>query len=305
MNRLLDFISEYALHQHVTDLTRPALMKNLDLVLSSSPTLGSDVTISPGMSDHDIVNFAINTNSRRVTKPLHKVYLYDRMDIDGLRNHTAKIRDQFMSTSPDSRSVEENWLFFKERIQAAIDMFLPSKMTKQKPDLPWITPLLKRQLRKRERLLRRAKRSDNRSSRTWAAYRSHRNKVTKAMKSAHNNYLNNVIGGSLETNPKKFWSYVKQRRTEPSGIPILRDDTSIYINAKDKAKILNKHFQSVFTTDDDSPPDLGPSQHMYSNIEDMFFSVQRVKKQLEKLNTSKAASPDGLPVRILYTCPQK
>ena len=101
MNRLLDFISEYALHQHVTDLTRPALMKNLDLVLSSSPTLGSDVTISPGMSDHDIVNFAINTNSRRVTKPLHKVYLYDRMDIDGLRNHTAKIRDQFMSTSPD------------------------------------------------------------------------------------------------------------------------------------------------------------------------------------------------------------
>ena len=144
-------------------------------------------------------------------------------------------------------------------------MFVPSKMTKQKLDLPWITPLLKRQLRKRERLLRRAKRSHNRSSRAWAAYRSHGNKVTKAMKSTHNNYLNNVIGGSLETNPKKFWSYVKQRRAEPSGIPTLRDDTSMYINAKDKAEILNKHFQSVFTTDDGSLPDLGPSQHMYSD----------------------------------------
>ena len=122
-------------------------------------------------------------------------------------------------TVHDSRPVEENWLFFKDRIQSAIDMFVPSKMTKQKPDLPWITSPLKRQLRKRERLLRRTKRSGNRSSPTWAANRSHQNKVTKAMKTAHNNYLNHVIGGSLQTNPKKFWSYVRQRRTASSHPP--------------------------------------------------------------------------------------
>ena len=167
-----------------------------------------DVTVSPDVSDDDIVNFVINTNPRRATKPPHKVYFYNHMDLDGLRTHTAKIGEQFVSTSPDSRSVEENWLFLKERTKSALDMFVPSKMTKQKPNLPWITSPLKRQLCKRERLLRRGKRRGNRSSSTWAAHSCHRNKVTKAMKTAQRNYLIHVIGGSLETNPKKFWSYV-------------------------------------------------------------------------------------------------
>ena len=31
-------------------------------------------------------------------------------------------------------------------------------------------------------------------------------------------YLNNVIGASLDTNPKKFWSYVRTSKSESSGV---------------------------------------------------------------------------------------
>ena len=74
MNTLLDFIEDNALAQHVTEPTRPVSLKTPDLVMSSTPTLISDVNVVPGMSDHDIVTFTINTNPRKTSKPPHKVY---------------------------------------------------------------------------------------------------------------------------------------------------------------------------------------------------------------------------------------
>ena len=82
MNTLLDFIEENALTQHVTEPTRPVSLKTPDLVLSSTPTLISDVNVVPGMSDHDIVTFTINTNPRKTSKPPHKVYRYKSANID-------------------------------------------------------------------------------------------------------------------------------------------------------------------------------------------------------------------------------
>ena len=68
MNRLLDLIDNHALKQHVAEPTRPASMKTLDLVLTSVPTLVSNVRDQPGMSDHDLVNFCINVNPCSVCK---------------------------------------------------------------------------------------------------------------------------------------------------------------------------------------------------------------------------------------------
>ena len=55
MNSLLDFIEDHALTQYVTEPTCPASMKTLDLVLLSVPSLVSDFTVKPGISDHGIV----------------------------------------------------------------------------------------------------------------------------------------------------------------------------------------------------------------------------------------------------------
>ena len=174
MNRLLDLIDNHALKQHVAEPTRPASMKTLDLVLTSAPTLFSNVRVQPGMSDHDLVNFCINANSRRVCKPTHKVYLFNRMDLPGLKKHMAEVATNFKSTNPESKSTEENWLFFKEEIINPINIYVPSRMTKRKPDLPWMTVTIKRQLRKRERLLQRTKRSGSKTSTAWETHKKQR-----------------------------------------------------------------------------------------------------------------------------------
>ena len=102
----------------------------------------------------------------------------------------------------------------------------------------------------------------------------------------------------MQSNPKKFWHYVKHSRSESLGTPSLRKDNNIYISAEDKAEILSQHFQSVFTQDNGSLPDLGPP--LCPGIDNIIFTEPGIRKHLDSLSTCKAAGPDGIPSRILH-----
>ena len=140
---LLNYIDDHAFSQHVTEPTRPVTQKTLDLVISSKPSLVSNVQVQPGMSDHDIITFDINTKIKRIPKPPHKIYLYKSMDLEGLQQTAWNTSDKFFISSPETRSVEANWTLFKDSIQSAINTFVPSKLTKAKDHLPWITQTIK------------------------------------------------------------------------------------------------------------------------------------------------------------------
>ena len=174
--------------------------------------------------------------------------------------------------------------------------FIPSKMSKSRHHLPWISPCLKRQMRKRDRMFKKAQR--NSSTTNWQAYRQYRNKVAKLVQQAHHEYINNVIGSSLTENPKSFWSYVKLCRTENIGIPPLRQDDKLYPTDKDKAECLNSYFKSVFTEEGTHQDHIqGPSP--YRDIGHLHIHRPGVEKQLQQLNPSKASGPDELSPRLL------
>ena len=65
-----------------------------------------------------------------------------------------------------------------------------------------------------------------------------------------------------------------------------------------KATILNDHFKSVFTQQDDILPQLPPSS-IPPPIPNITVSVSGVTKLLSDLNPHKATGPDGIPARIL------
>ena len=227
MSSLLEYIDKCAFTQHVIEPTRPASGRTLDLIISSTPALVSKVEIRPGMSDHDIVLFDINIKCKRVAKPPHKVYLYKRMDSEGLQESVRGIKSKFFNSSPDSRSTNKNWMFFKQELQKSIDMHVPYKITKAKSHLPWLSRTIKRHMRKRDKLLKKARHSRENSD--WSAYRKQRNKVVNLMKSSYNDYIFNIIGGSLSSNPKRFWSHLKMARTENIEIPTLKENGIHYI----------------------------------------------------------------------------
>ena len=77
-------------------------------------------------------------------------------------------------------------------------------------------------------------------------------------------HINNLISPDNSTNPKRLYSYIKNQRKDQSGIQQLQDkDGFIRSDSLTKANILNQHFQSVFTQNEDisTIPDKGISPH--------------------------------------------
>ena len=73
--------------------------------------------------------------------------------------------------------------------------------------------------------------------------------TTKALATSSKSYVNNQIGDSLKTNPKRFWSFIKANKRENIGIPTMRVNDKPITNDRDKANTLNNQFTSVFTSE--------------------------------------------------------
>ena len=52
--------------------------------------------------------------------------------MDGLRDQLGGLRDTFLSSDHSHLSVNDMWVSFKSEVIAAIEMFIPTKMTKTK-----------------------------------------------------------------------------------------------------------------------------------------------------------------------------
>ncbi|XP_068723904.1 uncharacterized protein [Montipora capricornis] len=252
-NRLLRITEDFSLTQHVKCLTRPTSGKTLDLLFSSYPHVISEVHSVPGMSDHLAILFHINVKVTRSLKPPHKVF-------EGLRKTMSGCAETFFASAPQNFAVEDNWSLFKTTLTQAMLNYIPQRRSSK---LPWITPEIKRQMRKKDRLHKKALRYQNPDH--WVEFRKQRNLVSRLVKESRSDYLNNIIGASLQENPKNFGlmsDLVNQRPLEKQPIP----------------------------TKPTSP---------YNLISDIDISTYGVYKQLLQLNPRKACGPDEIPARVL------
>ena len=159
--QLLEIAQEHCLAQVVNIHTRAD--KTLDLLLTNSPSPVNRVKGMPpiGKADHDIVYVEYDIKAKRIQQAPRKIYLYKRADMDGLRDHLARYRDSFLSSDHSHMSVNDMWVSFKSEVLAAIERFIPSKMTKTKYSSPWIDSSIKRLIKRRDRLYFRARKSSS------------------------------------------------------------------------------------------------------------------------------------------------
>ena len=104
---------------------------------------------------------------------------------------------------------------------------------------------------------------------------------------------------------KKFWGFIKSRRSEGQGAAPLKDGGWL---VTEKTQLLNKQFSSVFNaktpiTEEDfehrcpSPPDLPD----IPSCPDLNITKEGVKQLLRDLNPYKACGPDGITPQLLRT----
>ena len=219
--------------------------------------------------------------------------------------------------------MESIWTAFKIALQKGISDFVPTKKIGAKKSLPWLTQEIKRLIRKRDSLYQKQKRGGSRDRHHFKQVKHH---VQAKIKAAYNSYIQNILGlseggddniekksGSIS---KKLFSLIKNARQDTQGVSPLKDpntNTTSSLN-KEKANILNRQFQSVFSQL--SPLKLGQicidklqlyfNQHLsdkfkcnYPQMPDICINLNDITKLLSNLRPDKAAGPDEIRPIVL------
>ena len=286
---LIEFAHDARLDQIVTFPTRANNI--LDLCFTTHPNNILSCEPIPGVSDHDAVIAAVQTALYVPKNHLRKIHLYKSANWDKIKEKLNDISDKYFDLNLHStRTLDENWSFFLQNFLQIINDFVPTKLLGNRTHLPWMTTALKRQIQKRNRVYKRARRFNRDSD--WLEYKELKKQVAQACKHGHKIYLNNIITSSNSTKP--LWRYIKARRQEKIGISTLKSPNGDTVTDPTKmADILNNHFHSVFTVEqDNSTPCKGPS--LYPTMQHFEITTEGVFNILHTLNPQKSPGPDGL-----------
>lgn len=263
----------------------------LDLVLSNNKNIVRDVQVVPGISDHDIVLFTVNTTCKKRKNVKRKIYFRKKADSDRIKEELKKLAND-INLNNESKTVDEKWNEFEFGVHRIMDALIPHKMSSSRYNLPWFNRSLRRQSRAKQRLYNKAKRSGNPLH--WHQFRAARKRMHQSLKTARDSYVSDFLGEAIEENPKRFWSYVKQLKKEDHGVADLECEGKIFSDREIRAEILNKQFSSVFTDESDlDPPSVGNEPK--PSISPLVITITGVTKQLTSLKTNKACGPDNIP----------
>ena len=295
--RFLEMVYTCSLEQSVQEPTR--LDKTLDLFLTNRPTLVNRCCVIPGLGDHEAV--CIDTSVKAsIAKPVkRKIPLWNKANIGELKADCLSFQEKFLEEFDTKSLVNTMWSSIKENLLSLMSKHVPTKTASSRYNQPWINTNLKRLSRRKKRsyIMQKGK---PKNSKEHQRYKALKRKTEKECKNAHDEYMKNVVSPESNNNSKKFWSYIKSRKNDNTGVAPLKDEHGVlHTDSNSKADILNRQFSSVFNKNEniDTIPDKGPSPH--PNINQITINSEGVWKLLTNLKPHKATGPDNIPTRLL------
>ena len=126
--------------------------------------------------------------------------------------------------------------------------------------------------------------------------------MQKECRNAYSYYMHHTVYDPYHCGRKrKFFQHVKSLRRDLSGVPTLKKDVIIYSTDTpftSKVDVLNKHFYSIFSTDNsDATPELNGAS--YPSMPDVEVDTAGIARLLGNIDPFKATGPDGLPPKLL------
>jgi hypothetical protein len=216
--RLGDMLDDNGLTQLVNTPTRGN--NTLDLVLNKQPTRFPKITTIPGVSDHDIVYFEIDSAPIRNKQRPRMTPLYNRARWDTMRADISQTEMKVTEMSKRDAGVEE------QDLERSVNNDIPQKKANVKENIPWITPGIKKLIIKRGRLFKRMKKSADASHKD--KFMEIRGLIQKELCRAYWAYIEDIVTQNEEDNQysgmKRLWTYIKHKRTDNSSISPLRSN---------------------------------------------------------------------------------
>ena len=292
---LIDIMNDHGLEQMVHFPTREK--NTLDLILTTLPGQFQDVHSPDKLSDHDIVSGTLKIFIPPIKKPRRKVYLYQKGDYESMRKDTLEFaKEKYFNGHSDTRSVQENFDLLTSFIQDSADKHIPSKTSRSVSSIPWITPEIRRKIRRKNKTHAKAKKTG--SSKLRSKFETLRREIKAEVRKQHDLYVNNLVG-DVKANPRDFYRYINSQKKDTQGIPPLKRKNGKGVAQSDleKAEEFNGQFTDVFSKNEHTQVPLLDRSAPFMN--DIAVSKDGVIKLLKGLNPSKALGPDELHPRVL------
>ena len=93
-----------------------------------------------------------------IKKPRREVYRYQKGDYESMRSDALRFaKERHFNGYSDSRSVQENFNLIPSFIQDTADKHIPSKTSRSVSSVSWITPAIRRKIRRKMQLMQKQK----------------------------------------------------------------------------------------------------------------------------------------------------
>ncbi len=158
-----------------------------------------------------------------------------------MEKEIAAFKDDFIASS-NERAVEDNWNHFKNRITVIVNKHVPTKVLKEKYDLPWMNHSINKDDKKKNKTHKMAKRTNR--HRDWKPYRDMQKSVKRIIE-AYDRYIAGLFEEDEGGRPsKKFWKVVKANKRDKVGLISLKDKNGeVMTTSKEKATSIRRFLQ--------------------------------------------------------------
>ena len=250
----IEALNDCLLEQTVTSPTRGQNI--LDLFFTTNPTLVENVSIIPGLSDHDIVLAKVNAKPEISKQVPSTILLYKKADWDQLKQSMRDLHSELTQSDLATTSVQSMWDRFASKLEQGIDKFIPTRQSGTRDGFPWINQEIRRLMRKLDKLYKRWSRSGR--PHDQSKFLNYKHLVRRVSEKAYEKYLGDIlginneipdqdVGEPLKVKTKKLYSLLKHSKQDSNGIAPLKKDGQTLLTEVGKANALNDQFQSVFS----------------------------------------------------------
>ncbi len=270
----------------------------IDLLFTNREGLVGDVKVGHclGQSDHEIVEFSILGDVRRITSRT-AILNFKRADFDLFRTLVARVPWESLLKG---KGVQEAWTLLKMEILKAQEQAVPEccKASRRGRRPVWMNRELLLRLRKKKRVYVLWKKGQA----TWGDYKEVskvcREEVRKA-KAQHELRLATAV----KENKKSFYKYISGKRRNKENLhPLLDAAGNVTTEDKEKAEVLNAFFTSAFNRQISYPQGtLCPNLEVWDARPSTppVVQVETVRELLLQLDCHKSMGPDEIHPRVL------
>jgi len=295
---LIECVRDNFLTQMVDRPTRYRHGQNaniLDLILTDKPEFVDKVEYSSnlGASDHVSLFLTLNCMPVKYTDSLLKRNFH-KGDYEAVRKDLEAVDWSEMNTL----SVEKGYQFFLNEIEQTVQKNVPrKKINSSSRKSKWATNDCLVAIRNKKKAWKSYIHTKTTSN--YDNYCRARNKCTVLTRAAKRRF-EKVVAESAKSNPKSFWSYVREKTKSRAGIPDLKnvDNENVSTN-KGKADILNTFFASVFVKEPAGQIPIFDVRYQGEPITRLITDQATVRKGLCTLNVGKSMGPDHCHPKLL------